>query len=296
MIEYLASCASVPAATDLASYINRHRARIIVDIAASTVCWEFISPIWSDFANAVSRAKFLETLQKFRDAFKRLEDLGKSAVALGGDENENTDEIVSQDDVIAILRPENPGKFQKAVDRAHSLILDGEMKHFVFEEQLRVSAMALIEKILDHQNAKKPFETPYKNDVVLHTNVPVESFFGTFDNLDIRFRNMAKTTVCQTAVAHFNKTDSFVHKMESIEVNRILASRRHSRQNERMEEAFQRDERHRAKLARHENVNKIPMISQNSSHITPTILNYLLIGSSQVVQNRPGYGFTLFGR
>ena len=282
MIEYLASCSSVPAATDLASYLNRHRSRIIVDIAASTICWEFISPIWSDFANPVSRAKFLETLDMFRNALKRLEDLGKITV----DENENTEEIVSQDDVIAILRPENPGKFREAVARAHTLIDDGEMKHCVFEEQLRVSAMALIEKILDHQNAtKKSFETPYKSDVVLHTNVPVESFFGTFDNLDIRFRNMAKTTVCQTAVAHFNKTDSYVHRMESVEVNRILASRRHSRQNERIEEGFQRDERHRARLARHENVNSILMICQKSFHFTPYILNHLFLGSNQVVEN-----------
>ena len=259
LIEYLNSCASVRAATDLASYLNRHRSRIIVDIAASTVCWEFISPIWSDFAKPVSREEFLQTLQMFRDALKRLQELDNTAEENENDrdENENENEIISQDDVISILRPQSPGKFQKAVERAHNLIDAGEMKHSVFEEQVRVSAMAMLVKLLSHQDAEKRFETPYKNDVVLHTNVPVESFFGMFDNVDNRFQNMAKTTVCQTAVALFNKTDAFVHKMESIEVNRILASRRQSRQNERIDEAFQLHERHRARLARHENVNTV---------------------------------------
>ena len=196
----------------------------------------------------------------FREALDRLQKLGQSVNRQDTDENENEEEYeneeetVSQDDVISILRPKSSGKFNAVVARAHCLVDSGEMAHSVFEEQVRVSAIAMIGKLLEHQDAEKRFETPYGNDMVLHTNVPVESFFGVFDNLDIRFRNMAKTTVCQTAVAHFNKTDNYVQRMEAIEVDRILASRRHSRQNERIDELFQLNERHRARLARHENV------------------------------------------
>ena len=173
----------------------------------------------------------------FRDALKGLEDHG---------------------DVHRILRSlESGAKYQKAVYRVLCLINSGQIEQKVVEGKLLGAAIALIEKILSHQDAINGSESPYEEDVICHTNVPVESFFGKYDNLDNRFMNMAKTTICQAAVASFNRTDLFVHQLETLEVERILASRRQSRQNERAEELFQRNERHRARSARHEKVNFI---------------------------------------
>ena len=238
VIEYLATCTSVPAATDLASYVDRHRSLIMADIAASTVCWELISPIWSEFANAVTRQRFLQVLQTFRDTLKRLKE--------------------EQDDAVSILRSLKPGeKFERAAYRVLCLINADKVEQSVLEDKVRDAAIALFSKILNHQDAEVAAESQYNEDVVLHTNVPVESFFGKYDNLHNRFQNMAKTTICQTAVASFNRTDQYVHEMEVMEVKRILSCRRQSRQNERIQETFQLNERHRAKLARHEKVNKL---------------------------------------
>ena len=235
IIKYLETCSSKRSSLDLASFLKRHKSLILTELAVITLCWEFINQLWSRFSARVTRENFLYEMKKLDDLVKKID-------------------VCSNNDLFNEIKGDP--WVDKAIQNLQNRISVDEIDENNFLNKFRVSFIAMVKKVIDHQDNGSSFTTVYKDDLISHTNVSCESVFGRYKFYQQRFQNMAVTTLNDSVVAISNKTDDYIHNLESQEVARLLANRRRSREFARQSEQFQMDQRHESRKKRDENVSQ----------------------------------------